>query len=257
LSKDKYQFSRKADFICFTIIRHDLSSYDKVLERKEKDITGFIEILRNSRNVIVSLHNLKDSMNRIRVNGDNDFLSKGRVLKKQLDFITHIRNKGVGHLDKNLLERGAQWIPQIFHEQSKDNHEFIIFECYRAVMESAINSYLNEEDKQKVFDTEIDFMYPPDVELFFDFLSKIVKDSISWLCEAINIIKSEIFFHTNEDVQELGVVAGKTNFNLNEHSEFNYSEEEARNKLIEAAKKMRETGADEKTMKFFEEVFLK
>jgi hypothetical protein len=257
LTKDKYQIPRKSDFICLTILLDDLINYRDALDRPEQSKDGFITTLRNTRNVFVSLHNLRDSMNRIRLVGDESFLAKSRALRKELNFIAHIRNKGVGHLDRDLLERAAQWMPQIFSEESLDKDEFITFECYRAILEAAINSYLNEDGGQKVFDTEIDFLYPPNQKQFYDFLGRIIADAINWLEIAQTMVKSEISFHSVDMAQELGAIAGQTNFNLKESSEFSYGENKTKERLSSFPEKMREIGADEKVIQFFEEQFLK
>jgi len=252
LSKDKYQIPRKADFICLTILLDDLKRFDEDLRKSAKDIGSLIYKLRNTRNVFVSLHNLNDAMKRIRVDGDESFVSKSRSLRRDLGLIAHIRNKGVGHLDRNLLERAAQWMPQIFTQESHDDDEHITFECYRAVMESTINSYLNEDGEQKVFETEIDFLYPPNAEQFFEFLSGIIEKSIQWLVSARNIVKSDIDFHSIDQANELGAVAGKTNFDLNEESNFSFSKEEMKDSLIDVAEKMREMGVEEKVIELLE-----
>jgi hypothetical protein len=257
LSKEKYQIPRKSDFICLSILQHDLKCFDSDLSKPGKDTEGLIFKLRNSRNVFVSLHNLKDSMNRIRIDGNAKFVSETRLLRKELKFISHIRNKGVGHLDRSLLERAAQWAPQIFQEKSKDFDEYITFECYRAVIESSINSYLNEDGEQKIFDTEIDFLYPPNADQFFEFLSGIVKNSIEWLNKALEIIRSEIHFHTDDQIGELGAIAGKTNFDLDENSVLLFSEDDVRSSILCAIEKMREMGTDEKIISFMENEFLK
>lgn len=257
MSKEKYQIPRKSDFICLSILKHDLRCFDGDLSKPGKDIDDLIFKLRNIRNVFVSLHNLKDSMNRIRINGDAEFVSGTRSLRKELGFISHIRNKGVGHLDRNLLERAAQWAPQIFQDKTKGKEEFVIFECYRAVIESSINSYLNEDGEQKIFDTEVDFLYPPNWDQFLTFLCGIVNDSIEWLSRAIDIIKSEISFHTDDQIEELAAIAGKTNFDLGEKSEFTFSKEEVRDSILKAIEKMREMGADEKVISFMQNEFLK
>ncbi|MFW3616866.1 hypothetical protein [Billgrantia antri] len=114
MTKDKYQIPRKSDFICLTILLDDLKSYQDALNNSEQSKHGFIATLRNTRNVFVSLHNLRDSMKRIRLVGGESFVARSRKLRKELDFIAHVRNKGVGHLDRGLLERAAQWMPQIF-----------------------------------------------------------------------------------------------------------------------------------------------
>ncbi|MGP9417308.1 hypothetical protein ACT3R4_18175 [Halomonas sp. AOP7-E1-9] len=257
MDKDKYQISRKSDFICLTILLDDLNSYRTALDRPEQTKDGLVTTLRNTRNVFVSLHNLRDSMNRIRLSGDESFIAKSRALRKELDFIAHIRNKGVGHLDRDLLERAAQWMPQIFAEDSQEKDEYIAFECYRTVLESAINSYLNEDGGQKVFETEIDFLYPPNQQQFYDFLGRIIEDAINWLSIAREMVKSEIQFHSADMTQELGAIAGQTNFNLKEGSKFTYSEEQTKEALAALPEKLREIGTDEKVILFFEEQFLK
>lgn len=107
LDKDEYQIPRKSDFICLTILLDDLKSYRAALDRPEQTKDGFVNTLRNTRNVFVSLHNLRNPMNRIRLSGDDLFLAESRALRKELDFIAYIRNKGVGYLDRDLLERAA------------------------------------------------------------------------------------------------------------------------------------------------------
>ena len=74
-------------------------------------------------------------MNRIRIEGDEDFVSQTRSLRRELEFIVHIRNKGVGHLDRSLLERAAQWTPEIFLSSSKEKDDYLIFLSYKAVLE--------------------------------------------------------------------------------------------------------------------------
>lgn len=127
MTKDKYQIPRKSDFICLTILLDDLKSYRDALNNSEQSKHGFIATLRNTRSVFVSLHNLRDSMKRLRLVGSESFVARSRKLRKELDFIAHVRNKGVGHLDRGLLERAAQWMPQIFSEESQNNDEFITF----------------------------------------------------------------------------------------------------------------------------------
>lgn len=257
MTKDKYQIPRKSDFICLTILLDDLKSYRDALNNSEQSKHGFIATLRNTRNVFVSLHNLRDSMKRIRLVGGESFVARSRKLRKELDFIAHVRNKGVGHLDRGLLERAAQWMPQIFSEESQSNDEFITFECYRAILEAAINSYLNEKGEQKVFETEIDFLYPPNQKQFYDFLGRVIEDAVAWLESAQAMVKSEINFHPRDEALEMGAIAGQTSFNLDENSSFSYSEKDAIDRLASIPEKMRKMGVDEKTIKFYEDQFLK
>lgn len=55
----------------------------------------------------------------------------------------------------------------------------------------------------------------------------------------------------------MGEIAGQTNFNLDESSSFSYSEKDAIDRLASIPDKMRKIGVDEKTIKFYEDRFLK
>lgn len=257
LNKEKYQISRKSDFICLTILRHDLKCFDEELSEVVDNIDGLAHKMRNTRNVFVSLHNLKDSMNRIRINGDAQFVLETKSLRRDLDFIVHIRNKGVGHLDRVLLERAAQWTPEIFHIKSHESDDYLTFLSYKAVLESTINSYLNEDGQQKVFKTEIDFLYPPDSHQFFEFLSNIVKRSINWLENAREVVRSGIGLHSDEQIKEMAAIAGQTNFNLKDESVFTFSDEEMKKCAALAIEQLREIGAEQKIIAFLENKILK
>lgn len=257
MNKEKYQIPRKSDFICMTIILHDLKCFDEELSERVEDIQTLSNKIRNTRNVFVSLHNLKDSMNRIRIDGDAQFTLDTRMLRRDLDFIAHIRNKGVGHLDKVLLERAAQWIPQLFHVNSHENDDYLTFLSYQAILESTINSYLNEDGEQKVFKTEIDILYPPNSKQLFEFLSDIIKRSMSWLERARKIIRSEIEWHSNDKIEEMAFIAAKTNFNLKEESDFTFNEDEMKKGISLAIAKMREISTEENIIQFMENKMLK
>ncbi|MDV6345032.1 hypothetical protein [Nitrosomonas sp. Is37] len=256
MSKNKYDIPEKADFIRLTILLHDLVCYDKALQEPISDKESLVQKFRNTRNVFVSLHNLRDTLNVVQVDWDREFISKTRALRRELEFIGHVRNKGVGHLDKELLERAAQWMPQIFYESSKDNEEYITFECYRAVLEASINSYLNELGEQKIFSSDIDLLYPPNAKRFFEFLSRTVNDSISWLSEAREKVKSKIDFHSRDQIKELGAIAGQTSFDLKGESNLDFSEEETKERLVLALDKLRGIGAEEKVIDFIKKEFM-
>lgn len=248
MSKEKYQIPRKAEAICLTILLHDLKCYDDELSKKAEDIKGLVLKMRNTRNVFVTLFNLKDAMNSIRIQSLPEFSNSTRELRRDLELIVHIRNKGVGHLDRTLLERAAQWTPELFLTSSQGDNDYITFLSYKALLEAAINSYLNDEGEQKTFLTEIDFLYPPNAEQFFSFLSKTVKKSISWIESALEIIKSEILLHGHGKIPEMGAIAGKTNFNLKEESDFSFDENDLNARLAKAIEELRNMGVDEEAL---------
>ncbi|MGM0988766.1 MAG: hypothetical protein ACQEXI_17555 [Pseudomonadota bacterium] len=252
MSKEKYQIPEKATYLCLSVLQHDLESFDEDLRKTTEGLNGLIYKLRNTRNVFVSLNNLYDLLKQGKVRGDKEFQEQTRKLRKRLGFIKHVRNKSVGHMDFLLAERAAQWAPQLFMEISKENSEYRIFESYRALIEASINSFLTEDGRQKIFDHEIDLVYPPDNKEFYEFLADIVTESIDWIRLAIQVVESCINFHNEEAIEEIGAIAGQTNFDLRKDSEFEYKPEESEQIIRSAIENLKEIGADERVIRFLE-----
>lgn len=253
---NKYQISRKADYVGLRIILNELLSFQKDIRLTSLTKDSLAFRMRATLNVFVPLHNLKDAINKIRVVGDSNFILKTRKLKKDLEFISHIRNKGASHIDHVILERAVQWHPHIFQESNKENDEYLTYECYRAVIESGINSYICKNGIQKVFETEIDLLYPPNAKQFYNFLAEIMAASIEWVYETLEKIKSEITFHSGEQVIEYAAVAGKTSFNLKDESPLEFDAIETDNKIKNSIEALKNMGVDPKVIEFIEENIL-
>jgi hypothetical protein len=253
LSKNKYQISRKADYVGLKIIQNELLTFEKDIHLTSADKDSLAFQMRATLNVFVPLHNLKDAINKIRIKGDSDFVSKTRKLRKDLEFISHIRNKGAGHIDQEILERAVQWHPHIFRDVTRENDDYLTYECYRAVIESGINSYICKDGIQKVFETEIDLLYPPNAKQFYSFLAELISISIEWIQETLEILKSEIVYHTEEQVVEYAAIAAKTSFNLKGDSPLEFDALEAENKIKETIEAIRNMGADSEIIEFMEQ----
>jgi nitrogen regulatory protein PII-like uncharacterized protein len=256
LSKDKYQISRKADYVGLKIILNELQSFQKDIHLTAIDKDSLAFRMRATLNVFVPLHNLKDAINKIRIKGDSDFVAKTRKLRKDLVFISHIRNKGAGHIDQVILERAVQWHPHIFKDSTRENDDYLTFECYRAVIESGINSYIRKDGIQKVFETEIDLLYPPNAEQFYGFLAELISKSIEWIHETLEILKRELVFHTEKQVVEYAAIAAKTSFNLKGDSPLEFNALEVENKIKEVIEALKEMGTDSKVIEFIEQNIL-
>jgi len=249
MSKEKYKIHEKSIWISLTIIESDLRFFDVELSAEKRSLTDLIRWLRSTLNVFVTLNNLSDLLKRTRFNGTELFTNKTKALRKELDFINHMRNKSAGHLDPLLTERAAQWMPQIFSTVNSDNErykEFRIFEAYRAVIESSINSYVSGEGRRKVFDHEIDLVYPPDQKEFYDFLHKKIHGSLEWLALAVEIIESAGIFDGQHSTAELACIAGQTNFDLKGASDFSYSEDKLRDAISSEIGRAAELSEDER-----------
>jgi hypothetical protein len=111
-------------------------------------------------------------------------------LKKDLDFINHLRNKVGAHLSDEALDKMIQWNPDIYNENARTNSAVQEYQIYRAMMDVAINSYLDEKGRQKQFGTEIDFEL--ESKTFYTYLLNTVRLAIRFLEEIQNIIRPNI-----------------------------------------------------------------
>ena len=113
-------------------------------------------------------------------------------LNKDLEFINHLRNKVSGHLSDEALDKMIQWNPDIYDEFAKTSTAFQEFHIYRAMLEVAVNSYLDEKGQQKQFGTDIDFQIPSEWKKFYDYLLNTVNTAICFLKSVQDIIRPNI-----------------------------------------------------------------
>ncbi len=115
-----------------------------------------------------------------------------KELNKDLKFINHLRNKVSGHLSDEALDKMIQWNPDIYDEFTKASTDFQEFHIYRAMLEVAVNSYLDEKGQQKQFGTDIEFQIPSEWKKFYDYLLNTVNTAICFLKSVQNIIRPNI-----------------------------------------------------------------
>ena len=247
---ERYQIPDKAHYINLIVLKDELQQLDMELSRSVSEPRNLLARYRATRNVFLTLNNIFEALSRVRIIEPNDLVQRTRKLRIRLDLAKHFRHKGIGHLDVNLLQRAAQWHPNIFNEDNKSNEELIGIETQRAVIEACINSFIDENGNQKTFGTEIDLMYPPDAELFFSYLYELAHEALCWLDEAAKILQQRIEYHTESDLIEMAAVAGQTNFNLYENEEPRHSKEEHRLKVSQLLEFLEKSGAKEEVSEF-------
>lgn len=255
MNKQKYQITEKSNYLNLLILIDELKSYHESLSSEISDIDSWIIKLRNTRNVFISLNNVLDAMNKINLNLSDDYTKLSRNLKKKLAFANHFRNRAAGHLNEILLERAVQWSPQIFSLISKENEKFKISEAHRVIIEACTNSYINQEGKQKVFNTEIDLMYPPDAKLFFIHLEELITESLEWLTISAESILLNIRHHSDDEINEFAAIAGKTNFNLKEESQYSYTQDEQRIQLEKVVQELEKIGTEKEIIELLKSQF--
>lgn len=247
MSREKYQIPEKSIWLSLLVIDYDLHHYDEQLKREINSTESATWWLRCTSDIFVALKNLNDILSRAtKLSGfreNSDLLAKTKLLHKRVDFVNHVRNRSSGHLDPIVTERAAQWAPEIFHENA--NRETLVFLSYRALLEASINSFLTPDGQQKLFNHEIDLLYPPDRTEFFDFLGGVIKDSLDWIKHTLCFLDSVIIRHGSTKVSELACIAGQTNFDLNSESDFSYDPQALKSAVEQAVSEFKQDGNDD------------
>lgn len=205
----------KRDYISIMIISADIVKNGNAYSQAAKQ-NNTIECFRQLKNAFIPYSILEGSLKCFsKYTKGNKYLSdKMKELRKRLDFMNHLRNKCSGHLDNEVLDKAIQWEPSLFNKEIifSDTHIYFI---YKALLESAINSYCNENGVQKYFRTEIDLFYPPNWESFINFMSESEVTSIDFLNDIKKIIVSQIKpIETMEDLLKQAMITSKTDFRL-------------------------------------------
>lgn len=251
MSAKKYQIKEKAQYLRLLLLKDDLTYFHELLGKTSED---WPTKLRNTRQVFLILDNVREAAQKIDLKGSQEYVDQTREIRKTLLFVNHFRNKAIGHLDHTLLERAVQWTPSLFSEDNRGNDNYQILYGHKAVIEAAINSFLDDEGIQKVFKTEIDLMYPPNYDQFYQYLWKVVTESIDWLSQALFIISSGIRYHNSEEMHEIASIAGQTEFNLKLESDLTYDRARSEKDFENAIEKMKEMGIKQELIEFLEKM---
>jgi hypothetical protein len=202
----------KSTYLRALILLDDITNYHNALI----DEIDWNKKFRLFKNCFVALDIFRDSFDNFSlfVSDNQELINLGRDLKKKLKFIIHLRNKISGHLDQKLLQKAAEWEPYIFAVEIRSKKEAQILLIYKTLLESGINSFIDNDSNQKVFETEIDLFYPPNQKLFFDYIGELNMKSIYYLEIIIDILENKIEFWTNDKILEMANKAGMTDFSL-------------------------------------------
>lgn len=204
--------SAKELYLRAILVQNDITFYHKQLST----VHHFGEKLRLITFCLTSLNIFRESLQdfSFMLKEEKSLSAKVKSIRSKLNFINHLRNKVSGHLDSEVVEKAVQWAPSLFNEGSKSNVDFHITLFRKSLLESAINSYLDSNGKQKEFQTEIDLFYPPNSTTFLNYLRDLNIFSIEWLGDFASCVKEKIKFSSDEEMFELARFAGLLDFNL-------------------------------------------
>jgi hypothetical protein len=132
--------------------------------------------------------------------------------KGQFEFAKYIRNVLVGHTNDALINKAIEWKPELLHLISSNdgNSTFLI---NLAVLETALNTYVDANEKHIIFGGDTDLMYPPDWTRFLIFLTEVVRGAIGFLAALIAAASTHIATApAGADLMARYVAAGRTTF---------------------------------------------
>ncbi|WP_032096204.1 MULTISPECIES: hypothetical protein [unclassified Alteromonas] len=199
-------------FIKSKLLKADLVEIDRQFEDSGfKDISSIILV----KQAFVGIANLVDFELTVRSiyaehRNLSDIYAKA---SKEFEFAKYLRNKFIGHIKPELLEKAIEWKPELRYMIKDTDKPEVMFMYNLWVLETAINTYIKPDGSHKLFESETDLVYPPDLKRFLIFLTHVVKSGIEYL-EALRKVlgnKIEMLDHTQQGLEHW-LAAGETDF---------------------------------------------
>lgn len=206
----------KSQFIKACLIYDDISMYDGVFLAVKNNLKSICRVYQATKNVFLPLALLRSYINGWgRFHKDNVALNELRSkIMPGLEFANHVRNKITGHIDDNVLNKSVQWEPSIFEDKQRDRQIEQRICIYKAILESAINSYIDPNTgEQKVFKQEIDIIFPDTSKLFYMYIQELIKDSLEYLDLFMALLNSRIVYYPGIPANIL-MKASETDFDI-------------------------------------------
>ncbi len=194
------------------LLKSDLIQIDKSLDEPIEE--GMLKILL-IKNIFITISNLVDFELSLRsMYRENPHLSKiYKQAKKEFEFAKYIRNKYVGHIKDELIVKSIEWRPELkyFYSKDKDSNMGYIYNLF--ILETIINTYVDNNGKHRIFDTDTDLTYPENMTRFLDYLYFTVQTGIKFLTEVTNTLESKINLIAITDAdKDDWIKAGQTDF---------------------------------------------
>ena len=199
-------------YIAARLLQADLSAIDAHFsEVGIANMAGIVHL----KNAFLALANMVDFERTVR-----DLYKEHKTLsavfsenQRKYEFAKYLRNKFVGHIHSELIEKAIEWKPELRYLASEMDDQKIMLMVNIFVLETAINTYVGENGKHKVFESETDLVYPPDWKRFVDYLEVSIRSAIQYLGDLCGVLNAAIDHPASDQFDfELWAKAGKTDF---------------------------------------------
>ncbi len=199
-------------FIKSKLLKADLKEIDQQLsENGFKNMSSMLLV----KQVLLTISNLVDFEITIRetYKEHRDLSEKYKAFEKNYKFAKYLRNKFIGHIKQELIQKSIEWKPELRYLLKNSDEGNTIFAFNLFILETAINTYVNPDGSHQLFDSETDLMYPPDFNRFLTYLSETVKSSIDYLHDLGQALGNSVeMLDPSDQKLEHWMAAGETKF---------------------------------------------
>lgn len=227
------QIEAKKAYLTMLLTLEDVSVSADKMQNVSNDSDGLLSYFRNFKFLVITLTNLYDNLNLIEraLNKLGFKGSKISSLRKDLEFIKHMRNKGVGHLDEQLIEKSIQWQPTLFNQEVKGNIIPSTIFANIALLELAINSFVSESGEHKIFSSVIDFVSPKDFSEITEHMLLISQHCADYMAPRLQFLEDNIKYYEEKDMLHTSSIAGNTDFDLKTPVDYSFDKPDSLKRL--------------------------
>ena len=175
------------------LIKSDLIEILNQFERCSLKNMSSIILLKQA---LISIANLVDFERTMRViySEHRNLSSIFNEMYDEYEFAKYIRNKFVGHIKIDLLTKAIEWKPELRYLLHKTNDPEVMFLYNIWILETTINSFVDSNEKHRIFNSDTDLIYPPDYQRFINFITETIKSAIEYL----NILDAILYISIDE-----------------------------------------------------------
>lgn len=199
-------------FIKSKLLKADLKEIDQQLsENGFKNMSSMLLV----KQALLTISNLVDFEVTIRetYKEHQNLSEKYRVFEKNYKFAKYLRNKFIGHIKQELIQKSIEWKPELRYLLKDSDEGNTIFAFNLFILETAINTYVNPDGSHQLFDSETDLIYPPDLNRFLTYLSETVKSAIDYLHDLGQALGNSVeMLDPSDQKLEHWMAAGETKF---------------------------------------------
>ena len=190
---------------------YDLEEIDRRLSGHGELNAQWMLIVKQALIVAANLADLEPSVRHLYKNRPA-LAAEFKNHEKAYGFAKYVRNILVGHVNDDLLAKAFEWKPELLQLLAY-NDEKAGFLINLFVLETALNTYIDQNEDHLVFNGDTDLAYPPDWNRFLGFLEGVVRSGIAFSKLIVAAAQEDMPAPPEGDEHLLGYInAGRTTF---------------------------------------------